>query len=55
MALYDLTRQWILHDGSFDLDYRWMMENYDPDAVRSWANDGFMQTYGLKLDDFEIV
>jgi hypothetical protein len=55
MALYDLTRQWILKDGPFVCDYRWLMENYSQERADAWANDTFKQVYGLTLDDFEIL
>ncbi|WP_139976507.1 hypothetical protein [Ochrobactrum sp. CGA5] len=55
MALYDLTRQWILHDGAFVNDFRWLAENYDQAGVEEWANDTFKQVYGVHLNDFEIV
>lgn len=55
MALYDLTRQWILKDGPFVCDYRWLMETYSQDRAEAWANDTFKQVYGLTLDAFEIL
>ncbi len=55
MAFYDLTRQWILMDGPFVFDYRWLMENYSQERVEAWANDTFKQVYGLTLDAFEIL
>jgi hypothetical protein len=41
MALYELTRQWILHDGPFQCDFRWLFENYDQARAEAWANDTF--------------
>ena len=55
MALYDVTRQWILKDGPFVLDFEWMMENYSKEQVEAWANDTFKQVYGVDLRDFEIL
>lgn len=55
MALYDLTRQWILKDGPFVLDFEWMMENYSQEHVEAWANDSFKQVYGVTLKDFDIL
>jgi hypothetical protein len=55
MALYDLTRQWILKDGPFVCDYRWISENYSQDHADVWANDTMRQVYGVALDDFEII
>lgn len=55
MALYDLTRQWILKDGPFVYDYSWLPENYSQDHADAWANDTFKQMYGVTLGEFEIV
>jgi hypothetical protein len=55
MALYDLTRQWLLKDGPFVCDYRWLSENYSQEHADAWANDTFKQVFGVTLDQFEIV
>lgn len=55
MALYDLTRQWILQEGPFICDYKWLYENYSQEKADAWADDTFSQVYGLKLADFEIL
>lgn len=55
MAVYDLTRQWILQDGSFVCDYRWLFEDYSQAKADEWANDSFKQVYGVELEDFSIL
>jgi len=55
MALYELTRQWILKDGPFVCDFRWLSENYDQSRAEAWGNQTFKQVYGVTLDEFEIV
>nr|WP_294850347.1 hypothetical protein [uncultured Sphingomonas sp.] len=55
MTVYDLTRQWILKDGPFVCDYRWISENYSQECADNWANDTMKQLYGVTLADFEIV
>jgi len=55
MALYDLTRQWILEDGPFVCDFAWISESYDQSRAEARANDTFKQVYGVTLDQFEIV
>lgn len=55
MALYDLTRQWILRDGPFERDFKWLFENYSQEKADAWANDTFQTVYGVTLDDFEIL
>lgn len=55
MALYDLTRQWILKDGPFVCNYDWLTENYSQEHADAWANDSFKQIYGVNLKDFDIL
>jgi hypothetical protein len=55
MALYDLTRQWLLKDGPFVCDFRWLFENYDQEKADAFGNDSFRSAYGVTLDQFEIV
>lgn len=55
MALYDLTRQWLLKDGPFVCDFRWLSEKYDQAHANAWGNSSFKQVYGVTLDEFEIV
>ncbi len=55
MALYDLTRQWILDEGPFMVKYDWLFEDYSQDKALDWANNTFEQVYGVSLDDFKIM
>lgn len=55
MALHDLTRQWIVSDGPFVCDFRWLSENYDQAHAEAWGNDSFQKAYGVTLDEFEFV
>jgi hypothetical protein len=55
MALYDLTRQWLIADGPFVCDFRWLSENYNQADADAWGNNSFKQAYGVTLDEFEIV
>ena len=55
MALYDLTRQWILQDGPFICNYEWLSENYSQAHADTWGNDSFMQVFGVGLKEFEIL
>lgn len=55
MAVYDLTRQWVLQKGPFRKDYRWLMENYDQSKVDQWASDSFFTVYGIRLEDFDFM
>lgn len=55
MALYDLTRQWLLQDGPFVCDYRWLFENYDQGQADAFGNESFKSAYGVTLKEFEIL
>lgn len=55
MALYDLTRQWLLKDGPFECDFRWLSESYDQSHAEEWGNNSFKQIFGVTLDEFDIV
>lgn len=55
MTLYDLTRQWILQDGPFLIDRRWLYENYDQERTEAFSKEVFKKVYGVDLDEFEIV
>lgn len=55
MALYNLTHQWILKEGSFALNFDWMVEKSSQEDIENWANDTFKQIYGVTLKDFELL
>ncbi len=55
MALYDLTRQWILIDGPFVSDFSWLYVHFDQARAEAWGNQVFNAVYGITLDEFEIV
>jgi hypothetical protein len=55
IILYDLTRQWILNDGPFVIDQRWLYERYDQERTEAFAKEVFRKVYGVDLDEFEIV
>ena len=55
MALYDLTRQWLLKDGPFKCDFRWLSDVYKQSDAEAWGNNSFKSVYGVTLDEFEIV
>jgi hypothetical protein len=55
IALYDLTRQWILQDGPFLIDRSWLHERYDQERTEKFCKEAFKKVYGVDLDEFEIV
>ena len=55
ILLYHLTRQWILEDGPFRYDFRWLTGRTDNDALIAWAKSIFEATFGVHPDAFEMV
>lgn len=55
LILYDLTLQWILRDGPFKYDFKWMTGKSSNEALIAWAKKSFEATYGANPDDFEII
>lgn len=53
--LYDLTRQWILEDGSFRYDFGWLTGRSDNADLVDWAKKAFESTYGVNPDNFDIL
>lgn len=54
LVLYDLTRQWLVEDGSFKVDVDWIFQSTAGDA-HAWVNDVFKKAYGIDLKDVRLV
>ncbi len=55
VAIYDLTRQWLVGPGKFDFDFGWLTSNFSADVTKDWAARGFENAYGVRPDSFRIV
>jgi len=55
VGLYDLTRQWILRDGPFEIDLEWLSQNYNQADADEWATRVMQRAFGVSIEDFEIV
>lgn len=55
VAFYDMTRQWIVADGPFDYNYKWLQPNGTPEDMKNWANASFTATYQLNPDLFTVL
>lgn len=55
MSIYDLTSQWILSEGPFKCDYRWLFKNYSQADAEAWADNNFKAIYGVSFKDFDIL
>lgn len=52
---YDMTKQWVLRRGPFKLEYRWLTKSYSEEVVSQAAKELFKKTYGVSIDDFQII
>jgi hypothetical protein len=55
LILYDMTLQWILRDGPFRYDFKWLTGRSENDALVAWAKRSFAGTFGVEPDAFEIL
>ena len=55
VAMYEMTKQWMVDDGEFDYDYGWLTSKYTQDEVKEWASKNFEKSYGVHPDKFEIL
>jgi hypothetical protein len=52
---YELTRQWIVADGSFDYDFFWLSSKHTQDEMKRWASNLFRDCYGVEPDAFKTL
>jgi hypothetical protein len=55
IILYDLTRQWILEDGPFRYDFRWLTGRCDNNELVDWAKTNLKAMFGVDPDSIEMV
>jgi len=55
VILFDLTRQWVLREGPFDLDYGWLTAQSSEPGFRERLDWIFEKHYGVKLDQFRSI
>lgn len=48
---YDLTRQWILHEGPFNYDYSWLSRRHSSQKMENWAKELFSAVHGISPDE----
>ncbi|MEA5090911.1 hypothetical protein, partial [Solidesulfovibrio sp.] len=54
-ALFDLTRQWVVGDGDFVLDYSWLTSKHDNVVIDKWAKHLFSDLFRVSLDGFTVL
>jgi hypothetical protein len=52
--MYDLTNQWVLHNGEFGYDYSWLSQEQTYEDMAKWAKDVFRTIYGVSPDEFDL-
>ncbi len=49
--IYDLSRQWVLKEGEFSFDFRWLSENIDESTWKIWGDKVFDKQYGVSISN----
>ena len=52
---YELVSQWIVTEGPFNYDFRWLATTNGPDKMKGWAAEYFAHSFGAHPDEFEIL
>jgi len=55
VILYDLTRQWTLHDGPFEYDFDWLSQTQSLGFIKEWSGNVFESAYGIHPDECELL
>lgn len=55
VAMYDLSRQWIMEDGPFRYNFLWLTSKHPEAEIKQWATKQFEGAYGVSPDSFEIL
>jgi hypothetical protein len=52
---YDLVRQWIIQDGPFRYEYKWLSHSEPPEVIKEWAARNFESVWSIRPGAFEIL
>ena len=52
---YDLLSQWIVEEGPFEYNYRWLSTTHEPNKMKGWAAESFARSLGVHPNEFEIL
>ena len=55
IALYDLTRQWVIQNGPFTLNYSWLILPSQEEDFNEKISSIFQKHYGARLEDFAVL
>jgi hypothetical protein len=54
-SVYDLTRQWISKEGSFNLNFDWLTSKYSKSEMEDWVSANFESVYDVHPKMFQIL
>ncbi|WP_459949100.1 hypothetical protein [Denitratisoma sp. agr-D3] len=55
VAIYELTRQWLVGTGDFDYDFSWLTSKYSQSEMEQWASSRFKDAFGISTTEFKVV
>lgn len=51
IIICDLSRQWVLNEGAFSYNFKWLSQHKDSNHWRNLADEAFARMYGVKTSD----
>lgn len=55
VSMYEMTRQWLVDDGPFKYDYKWLTSKFHDDEIKDWADRHFQKSTGVHPNGFAIL
>ena len=55
VAVYELTRQWLVGTGDFDYDFSWLTSKYSQSQMENWASSRFKAVFGVSTEEFKVI
>lgn len=55
VAMYEMTRQWIVEDGAFEYDYLWLTSKHSQEDIKAWAAERLQNACGVHPDNFKVL
>lgn len=55
VAVYELTRQWLVGKGEFNYDFSWLTSKYSSSEMEDWASSKFKSVFGISTAEFKVV
>lgn len=55
VAVYEITRQWLVGSGDFDYDFSWLTSKYTQSEIEDWVSSRFEDVFGISTKEFKVV